>query len=60
MAHGIAEKHSRTPCISGKNVQAKTDIDMVMSGNSDVLVIPVHVYTQPSTQASSVLFCVGG
>lgn len=33
---------------------------MVMSGNSDFLVIPVHVYTQPSTQAPSVLFCVGG
>lgn len=33
---------------------------MVMSGNSDLLVIPVHVYTQPSTQAPSVLFCVGG
>lgn len=44
-AHGIAKNILMQPRIPGKNVQAKVDSDIVKSGNSDVLVIPVHVYT---------------
>lgn len=37
--------YSLQPRIPVKNVQGKVDTDIIKSGNSDVLVIPVHVYT---------------
>jgi len=44
MMHGIAKKVLMQPHISGKNVQARVDTEIVKSEDTDLL-IPLHVYT---------------